>query len=135
MTPVSAQDLASALISALESNTISPVSAPNDVIFDILLAEDNLVNQKLAVKIPEKYRHSVEIAENGSLAVDAYKARVLQTTPFDITLGGMEATELIQSYEKQHALPRTPIIALTTHARGRPYHQYVLTLKVSTFLL
>ncbi|KAM6490105.1 hypothetical protein JOM56_014424 [Amanita muscaria] len=37
-------------------------------------------------------------------------------TPFDITLGGMEATELIQSYEKQHALPRTPIIALTTHA-------------------
>ncbi|KAM6499789.1 hypothetical protein JOM56_005297 [Amanita muscaria] len=123
-TPVSAQDLASALISALESNTVSPVSAPNDVIFDILLAEDNLVNQKLAVKILEKYGHSVEIAENGSLAVDAYKARVLQTKPFDIILmdvsmpfmGGMEATELIRLYEKQHALPRTPIIALTAHA-------------------
>lgn len=85
-TPVSAQDLASALISALESNTVSPVSAPNDVIFDILLAEDNLVNQKLAVKILEKYGHSVEIAENGSLAVDAYKARVLQNKPFDIIL-------------------------------------------------
>ncbi|KIL58851.1 hypothetical protein M378DRAFT_170133 [Amanita muscaria Koide BX008] len=28
----------------------------------------------------------------------------------------MEATELIRSYEKQHALPRTPIIALTAHA-------------------
>ncbi|KIL58310.1 hypothetical protein M378DRAFT_15628 [Amanita muscaria Koide BX008] len=123
-TPVSAQDLASALISALESKTISPVSAPydNDVIFDILLAEDNLVNQKLAVKILEKYGHSVEIAENGSLAVDAYKARVLQTRPFDIILmdvsmpfmGGIEATELIRSYEQQHALPRTPIIALAT---------------------
>ena len=85
-TPVSAQDLSSALISALESNTVSPVSAPNDVIFDILLAEDNLVNQKLAVKILEKYGHTVEIAENGSLALDAFKGRVSQNKPFDIIL-------------------------------------------------
>jgi osomolarity two-component system sensor histidine kinase NIK1 len=85
-TPVTAQDLSSALISALESNTVSPVSAPNDVTFDILLAEDNLVNQKLAVKILEKYGHTVEIAENGSLAVDAFKARVAQGKPFDIIL-------------------------------------------------
>jgi len=85
-TPVAAQDLAAALISALESNTVSPVAAPNDIVFDILLAEDNMVNQKLAVKILEKYGHSVEIAENGSLAVDAFKTRVLQTKPFDIIL-------------------------------------------------
>jgi osomolarity two-component system sensor histidine kinase NIK1 len=80
---VSAQDLASALISALE---LSPAAATNGVIFDILLAEDNLVNQKLAVKILEKYGHTVEIAENGSLAVDAFKARVQQNRPFDIIL-------------------------------------------------
>jgi osomolarity two-component system sensor histidine kinase NIK1 len=85
-TPATAQDLSTALISALESNTVSPVSAPNDITFDILLAEDNLVNQKLAVKILEKYGHSVEIAENGSLAVDAFKARVAQGRPFDIVL-------------------------------------------------
>jgi osomolarity two-component system sensor histidine kinase NIK1 len=85
-TPVSSQDLAAALISALESNTVSPVSAPNDIVFDILLAEDNLVNQKLAVKILEKYGHSVEIAENGSLAVDAFKARVQLNRPFNIIL-------------------------------------------------
>lgn len=47
---MTAQDLSSALISALESNTVSPVSAPNDVTFDLLLAEDNQVSQKLAVK-------------------------------------------------------------------------------------
>lgn len=85
-TPVSSQDLASALISALESNTVSPVSAPNDIVFDILLAEDNLVNQKLAVKILEKYGHAVEIAENGSLAVDAFKTRVERSQPFNIIL-------------------------------------------------
>jgi len=83
---VSAQDLASALISALESSTVSPAAATNDVVFDILLAEDNLVNQKLAVKILEKYGHTVEIAENGSLAVDAFKARVQRNRPFDIIL-------------------------------------------------
>ncbi|EKM75241.1 Tco1 HAMP domain related type IA HK [Agaricus bisporus var. burnettii JB137-S8] len=123
-TPVTAQDLASALIIALESNTVSPVSAPNDVTFDMLLAEDNLVNQKLAVKILEKYGHAVEIAENGSLAVDAFKARVAQGKPFDIILmdvsmpfmGGMEATELIRSYEMHKGLPPVPIIALTAHA-------------------
>ena len=87
-TPITGQDLSSALISALESNTVSPVSAPNDVTFDILLAEDNLVNQKLAVKILEKYGHTVEIAENGSLAVDAFKGRVAQNKPFDIILVG-----------------------------------------------
>ena len=85
-TPVTPQDLASALISALECNTVSPVAAPSDVTFDILLAEDNLVNQKLAVKILEKYGHTVEIAENGSLAVDAFKGRVAQKRPFDIIL-------------------------------------------------
>jgi len=123
-TPVSAQDLASALVSALESNTVSPVAAPNDVSFDILLAEDNLVNQKLAVKILEKYGHSVEIAENGSLAVDAFKGRIAQGRPFDIILmdvsmpfmGGMEATELIREHEMKNGLSPIPIIALTAHA-------------------
>ncbi|RDX46360.1 histidine kinase [Lentinus brumalis] len=123
-TPVSEQDLASALISALESNTVTPVVAENDVPYDILIAEDNLVNQKLAVKILEKYGHQVEIAENGQLAVDAFKARVQRNRPFDVILmdvsmpfmGGMEATELIRTYEQNHGLEPTPIIALTAHA-------------------
>ena len=145
-TPVTSQDLASALIAALESNTVSPVSAPNDIVFDILLAEDNLVNQKLAVKILEKYGHSVEITENGSLAVEAFKARVLCNQSFNIILVhaacrcsygdvypfqmdvsmpflcGMEATKLIRTYEKQLGLKPTPIIALTAHASESLMH-------------
>jgi len=94
------------------------------VVYDILLAEDNLVNQKLAVKILEKYGHSVEIAENGHEAVESYKKRIIQSRPFDIILmdvsmpfmGGMEATELIRAYEMHNSLPPVPIIALTAHA-------------------
>jgi len=59
-----------------QSNTVSPVTVPNNIRFDILLAEDNLMNQKLAVKILVKYGHAVEIAEKGSLSVDAFKARI-----------------------------------------------------------
>lgn len=85
-TPVTAADLASALISALESSTGGPVSAQKNVLLDILLAEDNLVNQKLAVRILERYGHTVEIAENGSVAVEAFKTRVAQNQLFDIIL-------------------------------------------------
>jgi len=76
------------------------------------------------VKILEKYGHTVEIAENGSLANEAFKARTAENRPFDIILmdvsmpfmGGMEATEHIRSYEKKEGLEPTPIIALTAHA-------------------
>lgn len=94
-TPATAQDLSAALISALESNTVSPLPAQTDVTFDILLAEDNLVNQKLAVKILEKYGHAVEIAENGSLAVDSFKLRVGQGKPFDIVLVSYSSFEFV----------------------------------------
>src|SRR5258708_13909451 len=85
-TPMRVRCLGSALISALESSSVSPAAAPNDVVFDLLLADDNLVNQKLAVKILEKYGDAVEIAENGSLMVDAFTACVQQNRPFDIIL-------------------------------------------------
>jgi osomolarity two-component system sensor histidine kinase NIK1 len=85
-TPLSTQDLASVLIPVFESTTVSPVVLTNDVKFDILFAEDNFVNQKLAIKILLKYGHTVEIVENGSLAVDAFKTRALQNRPFDIVL-------------------------------------------------
>ncbi|KAK0464807.1 hypothetical protein IW261DRAFT_1347247 [Armillaria novae-zelandiae] len=123
-TPITAHDLSSALICALESNTVVPVTVPNDTTLDILLAEDNVVNQQLAVKILEKYGHNVEIAENGNSALDAFKRRVLQNRPYDIILmdvsmpfmGGMEATELIRAYEMHADLQPIPIVALTAHA-------------------
>jgi len=118
------QQLSSALKAALESNVISPMGAIDDSSFEILLAEDNHVNQRIALKFLEKYGHKVEIAENGAIAVDMYKQRCADHRSFDIVLmdvsmpimGGMEATELIRKYENSLNLERTPIIALTAHA-------------------
>lgn len=86
MPPVSLPDLASALISALESNTANTVATELPTTFDVLIAEDNPVNQKLAQRFLEKYSHGVEIAENGLLAVEAYKARAEQGRRFDAVL-------------------------------------------------
>lgn len=85
-TPITALDLANALVTALESNTAQPDISPPDVIYDILLAEDNVVNQKVAVKILEKYGHTVQIVENGQLAVDAVKRRAHDGQPYDVIL-------------------------------------------------
>ncbi|CAL1702932.1 unnamed protein product [Somion occarium] len=123
-TPLDAPSLASALVTALESSATPHVPVEEDQPFDILLAEDNLVNQKLAVKILEKYGHKVDIAENGLVAVDMFKARAQHNRPFDIILmdvsmpymGGREATQVIRQFERQHNLDPVPIIALTAHA-------------------
>ncbi|CAI5760408.1 unnamed protein product [Candida verbasci] len=122
-TPCSMTDLASALIPALESRSISQ-NSDESVSYKILLAEDNLVNQKLAVRILEKQGHHVEVVENG---LEAYEA--IQKFKFDVVLmdvqmpvmGGFEATENIRQWEKKSnpidSLSfRTPIIALTAHA-------------------
>ncbi len=85
---------------------------------NILLAEDNIVNQKLAVKILEKRRHRVVIAQNGRKVLD-----VLKTDHFDLILmdvqmpemDGYEATGVIREKEKETG-GHIPIIALTAHA-------------------
>jgi CheY-like chemotaxis protein len=82
------------------------------------LAEDNPVNQRLAVRILERRGHAVTVASNGAEAVTA-----LAQEPFDLVLmdvqmpvmDGLEATVTIRQRE-QATGTHLPIIALTAHA-------------------
>jgi PAS domain S-box-containing protein len=84
----------------------------------ILLAEDNPINQRVAVRILEKHGHRVAVAGNGREAVEA-----LERGPFDMVLmdvqmpvmTGLEATAAIRTREKLSG-GHTPIIALTAGA-------------------
>lgn len=84
----------------------------------ILLAEDSLVNQKLATSLLQKHGHTVVVAGNGKEAVTA-----LDDQPFDLVLmdvqmpqmDGLEATAVIRAKEKRSGR-RVPIIAMTAHA-------------------
>jgi two-component system sensor histidine kinase/response regulator len=84
----------------------------------LLLAEDNIVNQTLAVRLLEREGHTVVVAGDGREAV-----RVLGELPFDLVLmdlempemGGFEATAVIRGQE-QTTGRHVPIIAMTAHA-------------------
>ncbi|KAK9472176.1 uncharacterized protein V1510DRAFT_418196 [Dipodascopsis tothii] len=119
-TPCSVQDMGNALRPALESRA-APLNSDGAKTFDILLAEDNVVNQKLAVRILEKYKHRIEVVENGSQAFDAVKRKRYDVVLMDVqmpVMGGFEATAKIREWERQNISirARTPIVALTAHA-------------------
>lgn len=85
---------------------------------NILLAEDNSVNQILAVRMLEKQGHKVVVAGDGGEAL-----RQATSKPFDVilmdvqmpVLDGFEATAAIRQHEANTG-QRVPIIALTAHA-------------------
>ncbi|MHB8901659.1 MAG: hybrid sensor histidine kinase/response regulator [Thermoguttaceae bacterium] len=84
----------------------------------ILLAEDSLVNQKLAVGLLTKYGHSVTVAANGKEAIVALASHAFDLVLMDVEMpemDGLEATAVIRVKEKQTG-EHVPIIAMTAHA-------------------
>ena len=84
----------------------------------ILLAEDNPVNQMLAVRLLKKRGHTVEVAANGREALAALQAGRFDAVLMDIQMpemSGFEATAVIREHE-QATGHRMPIIAMTAHA-------------------
>jgi CheY-like chemotaxis protein len=84
----------------------------------ILLAEDNAVNQKLAVRLLEKRGHQVVVAGNGCEALAALQRRSFDLVLMDIQMpemDGLEATRAIRQQEHDMGV-QIPIIAVTAHA-------------------
>ncbi len=79
-TPCKLIDMGNGMVPALE-NRATPSLADNTRSFEILLAEDNTVNQRLAVKILEKYHHVVTVVGNGEEAVEAIKEKEVRCHP------------------------------------------------------
>jgi PAS domain S-box-containing protein len=89
--------------------------------FRILLVEDNVVNQKLAVRLLEKMGHQVTLASNGAEACEALCAATYDLVLMDLqmpVMGGLEATCKIRERE-QHSRQHVPILAMTAHAAGQ----------------
>jgi two-component system sensor histidine kinase/response regulator len=84
----------------------------------ILLAEDNIVNQKLAVLLLERRGHSVTVAGNGNEALAALQKQSFDACLMDVQmpeLNGLETTAAIRSRENGTSR-HLPIIAMTAHA-------------------
>jgi PAS domain S-box-containing protein len=85
----------------------------------LLLAEDNPVNQEVALGILQIEGFDVTVAKNGIEAVDAYSKSAFDVVLMDChmpEMDGFEATRKIRALEKRSNLKRTPIVALTANA-------------------
>ncbi len=112
-------------VARLSENLSSPISpivsapVPGDrKNLRILLAEDNVVNQKVAVRILERQGHNVEVAENGKKALTLLESRKFDVVLMDVQMpemNGFETTACIRSLEKTTGA-HLPIIAMTANA-------------------
>jgi two-component system sensor histidine kinase/response regulator len=94
------------------------VAAAPPVSLRVLIAEDNLVNQRLAMPLLEKRGHQVTVAGNGHEAVAAAKKIMFDLVLMDLQMpemDGFEATAALREREKEAGI-HLPVIALTAHA-------------------
>jgi signal transduction histidine kinase/CheY-like chemotaxis protein/ligand-binding sensor domain-containing protein len=86
--------------------------------FHILLAEDHVVNKKLAMCLLEKHGHSVVVASNGREAISALETEAFDLVLMDVQMpemDGISATVAIRESERGTG-NHVPIIAVTAHA-------------------
>ena len=83
----------------------------------ILLAEDNLVNQKVATRMLERLGCQVDLAVDGNKAVESASRRSYDLVLMDCGMPEMDGFAAAREIRaRQDAAPRVPIVALTAHA-------------------
>ena len=123
--PVRRSELRAALILALTGGPFPPPAAPPRVTdarasspLRVLLAEDNLVNQRLAFRILDNAGHTVTLVNNGREALAAVQKQDFDVVLMDVQMPEMDGFEATQAIRESEADKNThlPIIALTAHA-------------------
>jgi signal transduction histidine kinase/DNA-binding response OmpR family regulator len=124
--PIKGADLLEAIIAALKRSYPVVVTPPPSVIvpatairsLKVLLAEDNVVNQQVAVGLLTKRGHQVTVTTNGRQALEAIEHGTFDVVLMDLQMpemGGFEATAAIRFRERQTG-GHLRIIAMTAHA-------------------
>ncbi len=123
--PVKQSDLLDAIVTVLANTRGRAPGAPTARKarraarrLHILVAEDNPINQKLVLRLLEKWGHQPTLARNGREAFEATARESFDLVLMDVQmpeLGGLEATEAIRRREKESG-GHVPIVAMTAHA-------------------
>ncbi len=87
----------------------------------LLLAEDNPINQKLAIVLLQKAGYSIDAVETGLQAFEKVQTNLYSAVLMDVQMpemDGLEATRQIRAWEQNNG-QHIPIIAMTAHALPR----------------
>ena len=90
----------------------------------IAVVEDNPDN-RLLVRVILRELYEVEEYENGFDALAGLPARLPDLVLLDISLPGMDGTEVLRKLRGELAIPRFPVIALTAHAMAGDCEKYL----------
>jgi signal transduction histidine kinase/DNA-binding response OmpR family regulator len=130
--PVRRAELRASILAALRGQSMADAPAPvaperpraqtePETGLSILLAEDNPVNQRVAMRILEKAGHRVTLARDGAEAIETWNAHSFHLILMDVQMPGVDgfqATGAIREKEKASGapIPHIPIIAMTAYA-------------------
>jgi two-component system sensor histidine kinase/response regulator len=123
--PVRWSLLAEALISVMnQKKTPQPVLVTRHILSEkkrqglrLLLAEDNPINQRLAIVLLQKAGFSVDTVENGRLAVEKSGNKTYQAILMDVQMPEMDGFEATREIRNREGTSRhIPIIAMTADA-------------------
>jgi two-component system, sensor histidine kinase and response regulator len=83
----------------------------------VLVAEDNEVNQKVAVRILERLGYKVDVADDGDEALEACEQTRYDVVLMDVQMPGLDGFEVVRRIrEREQGGRRTPIVAMTASA-------------------
>ncbi|MCW1825281.1 response regulator [Enterobacter asburiae] len=124
--PIAQDELHQAIAAAFERSpktvgetASATVAATGAAGLRILLAEDNLVNQKVAARLLERLGHTCQIVDNGVALLERWRAGAWDILLIDLQMPEMDgetAIRLLREEERSRPGPAQPAVAMTAHA-------------------
>lgn len=112
----------------LQSKHQQPIIKKMEHKLEILVAEDNLINQKIVMANLKKMGHKVDVASNGQIAIELFKQKAYDIILMDVQmpeLNGIEATQAIRLIEEKEGRKPIFIVAMTANVLKEDIEHYL----------